>query len=197
VNRQEQDQQMLLVVDEDDAFRGRYVVRGMAHTGHGEHHRAFVCLVLDGSGRVLLQKRRHWLWDDLWDCAAVSHVLHVNGRDESYEEATVRTLDQEMGIRGATPAKVAGFNYFARHPVGDGCENEYCAVMVARYEGEIRPDPERVYDHRWVEAGTLRAEISQQPEAFTPWARLAVETLEQTRQWPPMETEPLSPGGRG
>lgn len=183
-------EQELLLVDEDDQFSGQYVARGDAHTGAGQHHRAFVCLVLDGQGRVLLQRRRHWLWDNLWDLSAVSHPLHLEKGDETYEEAAARAMRSEMGIVGKGIRKLGGFNYFAQHFDGVGCENEYCAILVARHDGQPSPNPEAVYEHRWLPLPDLKNEAEASPEFFTPWARLTVETLVNDGSWPP-------DGGRG
>lgn len=177
------DEQQLLVVDENDRFSGDYVARGAAHRGAGQHHRAFVCMVMDSQGRVLLQLRRHWLWDRLWDLSAVSHVLHLLDHDETYTEAAARALLREMGIAGAPTAQLGGFNYFAQHFDGIGCENEYCAILIARHDGDVRANPESVYEHRWVSLADFRKEVETRPEGYTPWARLTVETLVADRNW--------------
>ena len=177
------DQQQLLLVDEHDQFSGQYVTRGPAHTGAGHHHRAFVCLVIDHGGRVLLQLRQHWLWDRLWDLSAVSHPLHLGGHDETYEEAAARAMQAEMGITGAGIRKLGGFNYFAQHFDGIGCENEYCAILVARSDDEPAANPEAVYEHRWVGLADFKNEVEARPEVFTPWARLTVETLVNDGSW--------------
>jgi isopentenyl-diphosphate delta-isomerase len=178
-------EQQLLLVDEEDRFSGGYVNRGEAHTGAGQHHRAFVCLAIDAHGRVLLQRRKHWLWDDLWDCSAVSHVLHLSDRDETYEEAARRALSVEMTIEAAAIGQHGGFNYFAQHFDGVGCENEYCAILVTRFDGEPRPNADAVYEVRWLSLEDYRQEVQARPDAYTPWARLAVETLVASADWPP------------
>ena len=177
------DQQELLLVDENDQFSGHYVTRGPAHTGAGLHHRAFVCLVVDRAGRVLLQLRRHWLWDRLWDLSAVSHPLHLRDHDETYEEAAARAMEVEMGITGEGIRKLGGFNYFAQHFDGVGCENEYCAILAAQSDGEPTANPDAVYEYRWVALAEFKNEVEASPEVFTPWARLTVETLVNDGSW--------------
>lgn len=181
---QDSDQQ-LLVVDEYDNFSGEYVARGIAHAGQGRPHRAFVCLIVNGAGQTLLQRRKHWLWDDLWDYAAVSHVLHLASRDESYSEAAVRALEREVGIRGVEVRKLSGFSYFAEHPVGGECENEYCAILLGRCDDPVEANPECVYELRWASFEELEHELDVSPGSYTPWARLAVATLLADGLWPP------------
>lgn len=177
--------QNVILVDENDNFLGKYSSRHEAHTGEGLHHRAFGCFLLNKKDEILLQKRKHWLWDGLWDLSAISHVLHIDGHDETYEEATVRALKKEVGIEGVKVEKIGGFNYFAKHekdrslPAGrQGCENEYCAIMFGRYEGAVQPNPEDIYEYKWMDFKEFVKDIKKHPKIYTPWAVLTVETLE-------------------
>ncbi len=179
------DSQQLLLVSGEDEFSGEYVARGAAHVGSGQHHRAFVCLVINRDGRGLLQLRRHWLWDRLWDVSAASHPLRLPDHDETYEEAALRAMRDELGIVGANVRKIGGFNYFVQHSDGIGCENEYCAVLIAQYDGDPAPSITAVYEWRWADLDDFRNEVEASPERFTPWARLAVETLIAQGHWPP------------
>lgn len=170
--------QSVIIVDNDDKFLGKYAPRHKAHTGEGLHHRAFVCFLLNKKGQILLQKRKHWLWDGLWDLTAISHVLHLDGRDETYEKATARALKKEMGIKRVKVEKIGGFNYFAKHEKDDGCENEYCAIMFGRHGGEVSPNPEDVYEYKWMGFKKFVEDTKKHPKLYTPWAVLMVETLE-------------------
>ena len=80
------EEQQLLLVDEKDEFLGQYAPRSACHTGKGLHHRAFAVCLFNKSGQILLQKRKHKLWDNFWDVTAISHPLHLLDRDESYQE---------------------------------------------------------------------------------------------------------------
>lgn len=177
--------QQLLLVDEQDRFIGRYVGRGEAHSGEGAHHRAFVLMVLNTVDEILLQRRKHWLWDNLWDLSAVSHVLHLAEHDESYAEAAARALSAEMDMQIGSVQQMGGFNYFAQHFDGVGCENEYCAILLTQADGEPRPNREAVYEYRWLGLDLFRADVQEHGDSYTPWARLAVETLVAQGDWPP------------
>lgn len=169
---------MVMLVDENDNFLGKYAPRHEAHIEGGLHHRAFVCFVLNKDGEILLQKRKHWLWDGLWDLSAISHPLHINRRDETYQEAASRALKKEMGIEGVGVEKIGGFNYYAKHEKDEGCENEYCAILFGRYDGPVKPDTEDVYESKWMDFEEFVKDIKEQPQIYTPWAVLTVETLE-------------------
>lgn len=167
-----------MLVDENDNFLGKYVLRHKAHTGKGLHHRAFVCFVLNKKREILLHRRKHWLWDGLWDLTAVSHPLHLADHDEYYQEAASRALKKEMGIEGVEVEKLGGFNYYAKHEKDDGCENEYCAILYGRWDGTVKPDKEDVYEYKWMSFANFIRDIKKQPQIYTPWAVLTIEALE-------------------
>lgn len=172
--------EMIILVDEKGRSLKKYVPRHQAHAGQGLLHKAFVCLVMDKNGKVLLHKRKHWLWDGLWDLTAISHPLYINGREETYKEAAKKALKREMGVQGVNLAKVGSFVYFAKHPGDGACENEYCAIMFGRYDGPVVPNPEDVYEYKWMDFKEFVKDAKRHPKLYTPWVVLTVETLEKS-----------------
>lgn len=167
---------MLIVVDEKDNFV-RYAPREECHSGDGIHHRAFVILIFNKDKEILLQKRKHRLWDNYWDLTAASHPLHLNGRNESYEEAAAKCLEREWGISLHTSElkNILAFNYFERY---DGnCENEHCALLIGEYHGEPKPDNEHCYEYKWIRLEDLITRVEKSPENYTPWLLAAVREL--------------------
>lgn len=159
---------MLLLVDEKDNFLGKYAEKEKCHLRQGLHHRAFVVLLENKKGEVLLQKRKHKLWDGYWDLSAISHVLHYSTHDETYEEAAARSLKREMGISAVSLKKVGAFNYFAKY--GKNCENEYCAILLGEYDGKINPNKDVVYEYAWVKREEFIKDVLKQREKkYTPW----------------------------
>lgn len=159
-------EQELLLVDKNDKFLGEYAPKSRCHTGDGLHHRAFTILILNKKREVLLQKRKHKLWDGSWDLTN-SHPLHTKKGDESYKEAAYRCLKREWGVK--IPIKrLFSFNYFAQY--GNFCENEYCAFLVGRCNGKVYPNPEVAYGYKWVALKKLLKDIKINPEIYTPWA---------------------------
>src|SRR3990167_6334316 len=134
--------QKLLLVDKNDNLVGFSDFKS-AHTGRGKRHRAFVTALFDSKGRILLQKRKHKLFDGFWDLTAISHNLRIGGRNESYQEASDRALKKEMGIPSVPVKKIGAINYFARY--GRNCENEYCAILIGSYNGKIKFKGKEVY----------------------------------------------------
>lgn len=163
------DNQILFVVDENDNFI-KYEKRKICHLGTGVHHRAFVVLLENSKGEVLLQKRKHKLWDDFWDTTAISHPLHLETGDESYEAAGNRALKNEMGIPHLELLKIGGFNYYVPH--GKNCENEYCAILTGIYDGDVTPNPEAVYTYKWIPKTDFIRNCMTKKSSYTPWAIL-------------------------
>lgn len=182
MEKKQSSEQMMIVVDKHDRSSGRYVPRSQAHIGKGVHHRAFVCFLLDSKNRILLQKRKHHLWDNLWDLSAVSHILHMPDHNESYREGVLRALKKEMGIEGASTKKIGGFNYYAKHEKDDRCENEYCTIMVGRYNSLIKPNKKEVYDYKWMAFKKFIKDTKINPDLYTPWAKLTIKTLESKKK---------------
>ena len=165
---------IVILVDKNDEKTG-YSDLKSAHSGRGKRHRAFVTALFDSKNRLMLQKRKHKLFNGLWDLTAISHNLRINGRNESYQEASDRALKKEMGIQSVTVKKIGAFNYFARD--GANCENEYCAILVGKYDGEIRPNTKEVSGAKIVSFEDFKKEIIKNPKKFTPWAKIAAEIL--------------------
>lgn len=168
--------QTLILVDDNDTFLG-YEDRTVCHAGKGKKHRAFVTLLIDKDGKVLLQKRKHILFDNLWDFTVISHNLHLSDHDESYQEASDRSLRREMGIPPVTIKNLGGFSYFA--PQDDLCENEYCVVLVGHYDSDYVPNLGCVYEAKKMPLGDFIVDVKANPSLYTPWTVLAMPLLEE------------------
>src|SRR3990172_1855818 len=142
--------QVILACDENGAFAGEYIPKEEGHTGGGKRHLAIAVLLYNSRGEVLLQRRKHRVFGDVWDLTGATHPLHRDdGTDETLEVATARCLQREYGIEDVAVRMVGAFNYFARY--GALCENEHCALFVGTYDGEVRLNPEVGYGYCWVD----------------------------------------------
>ncbi len=152
-----------------------YAPRSLCHTGKGRRHRAFVVALYNDRGELLLQRRKHDLFSNMWDLTGASHPLRLKARNESYSEAAARCVRQEFGVGGISFRKIGAFNYFA--PQGNKCENEHCAVIVGKYDGKVKANPKVAYGFRWESLRETLAEIRRKPESFVMWARLGAKVL--------------------
>ncbi len=171
-------EQQLILVDRNDKILG-YAPRNICHTGKGKRHRAFVIALYNSKGQILLQRRKHTLFTNMWDLTGASHPRRLRRRNESYAEAAARCLRDELAIRGISLRKIGAFNYFA--PQGKKCENEHCALLVGKYDGAVRPNPKVAYGFRWASLRTTLQEIRRRPNSFVMWGRLGARLLRSHR----------------
>lgn len=175
------DKQIILACDEEGKFTGEYIPKDVGHTGSGKRHLAIAVLLENSRGGVLLQRRKHKVFDDIWDVTGATHPLHLLEGDESFEEATLRCLKREYDIN---PDKVENlknlgtFNYFASYKDGL-CENEHCAMLVGEYNGEVKVNPEVGYGYKWMDKQEFLKDIEANPTNYSPWAIPGVQILKE------------------
>lgn len=169
--------QIILAVDDSGNFL-RYIPKEEGHKGRGIRHLAITVFIFNSRGEVLLQKRKHKIFDNIWDNTASTHQLHLeNGIDETDEEAALRCLKTEWGIGNVKLKNLGGFNYFEKY--NGLCENEFCKLLVGTYDGEIKLDPEVGYGYRWVSKKDFLNKLEKNPKNFTPWCKAAAKMLKE------------------
>ncbi len=172
--------QIILVSDEKGRFTGEYIPKEVGHTGEGKRHLAITVLLYNKKGEVLLQKRKHQVFDNIWDITGATHPLHKeDGTDETFEEATLRCLKREYGIENVKLNNLGSFNYFAPyHTVqGELCENEHCAMLVGEYNGPLNLNPEVGYEYKWMLKDKFLKDIEKNPTKYSKWAQEGVKIL--------------------
>ncbi len=165
------DEQVILACDANGRFL-EYIPKNKGHEGKGQRHLAITVLLFNKKGQVLLQKRKHKVFDNIWDLTGATHPLHLKDHDESFEEATLRCLKREYGIKNIELKKVGEFSYFAKD--GDKCENECCALLVGKYDGEINLNKEVGYEYKWVDKKDFLKDIKNNPQNYSAWAKEAI-----------------------
>lgn len=172
------EEQTLILVDDSDKILG-YAPRTECHTDNGRRHRAYALALYSKKGEILLQERKHWLWDRVWDLTLASHPLHINGKNETYISSAARRLGEEWGITGVKLRNIGAFNYFEKYR--ESCENEHCALIVGEYNKEPKINPEVAYGFRWIALSALKSEVAANPKKFTPWLIEALAILEKEK----------------
>lgn len=175
-----QPDQTILAVDDQGNFQGEYIPKEVGHTGKGKRHLAITVLLYNNKNQVLLQKRKHKVFDNIWDITGATHPLHnSDGTDETLEQSTWRCLDREYNIKEKIPLKNQGFfDYFAQY--GQVCENEHCAILIGEWNGKIDLNPEVGYDFQWMDKNQFLTDIEKNPDKYSKWALEAVSVLKQT-----------------
>ena len=172
----------IIVVDEDDNVIGEED-KEKCHDGAGILHRAFLAMVFNRSGELLLTRRSmaKRLWPGYWDGTVASHTV----KGEDYEQASRRRLKQEIGLAAYDVQYLFKFRYHMRYK-NVGSENEICAVTVVHGadEGRIAPDRSEISDVRAVTLQDLRNEVMACGADYTPWLKLALGHME--KMGPPL-----------
>lgn len=178
INLTKMDDQVILATDEQGNFTGEYIPKWEGHTGEGKRHLAITVLIYNSKGEVLLQRRKHKVFDDIWDLTGATHPLHLGqGKDETFEEATLRCLKREYDIPKIKLKNWGSFNYFAQY---DGlCENEHCAILTGEYNGPIKLNKEVGYSYKWTNKNQFLKDLEQNSEKYSPWAVEGTKLLRQ------------------
>ena len=178
----------VVLVDEDGTPRGT-APRTSVHTTDTPLHRAFSLYLFDAEGQVLVTRRAlgKATWPGVWTNACCGHPRP----GEELEDAVRRRLGEELGVaveelRVVLPT----FRYRAVDASGV-VEHELCPVLVGRVVGELRPDPDEVAEHAWVDWPDLVAAVRATPRVWSPWAALQVPQLEDAPlRLPPVADRP-------
>ena len=92
---------------------------------------------------------------------------------EEAADCAVRRLREELGITGLVTVFADQVEY--RADVGGGLiEHEVVDIFVAEAPQDlpVSPDPEEVWETRWIDLNDLSREVQDHPERFTPWLRI-------------------------
>lgn len=167
--------QIIIVCDDKGTPTGEYIPKMDGVSGEGIKHLAITVVLYNSEGKILLQKRKHLVFDNLWDLAASTDLSHYEGGDESFLEAAERCLQREYGISDLPLKNLGGFSYFAKD--GAHCENEYDVILTGQYDVEVKMNPEVGYEFKWMDKKEFLKDIEANPQNYTPWAIEGVEIL--------------------
>ena len=163
----------VVLVDEQDRPLGS-APKLAAHENGGRLHRAFSVFIFDSAGRMLLQRRAptKYHFGGLWTNACCSHP----GADCAVADAARARLRHELGF-DVPLRELFSFVYRAEDPASGLTEHEFDHVLVGRYDGKPRPNPDEVDAWEWVDPQQLLADVRQHPDRYTPWFRLVLERV--------------------
>jgi isopentenyl-diphosphate Delta-isomerase len=165
----------IVIVDEHDNLLGEED-KEKCHDGEGILHRAFLAMVFNGKGELLLARRSGTkrLWPGYWDGTVASHII----KGETYEQASKRRLMQELGLETDDINYRFKFHYKIGYK-NIGTENEICAVLTTDgINGSgLHPDSAEISEIRTVGISELMDTIEREEQEYTPWLILAVKHL--------------------
>jgi isopentenyl-diphosphate delta-isomerase len=160
----------------DEAHRpAGTMAKAEVHGADTPLHLAFSVYVFDDAGRFLVTRRAlaKRTWGGVWTNSCCGHP----SPGEPVEHAAARRLAQELSL----PVRdldvvLPDFSYRAVSPEGM-VEHEVCPVLVARADGDPRPDPAEVVEWRWVDWAAYRSVAATTPWLLSPWSVLQVAQL--------------------
>ena len=151
------DNEILEVVDSQDKVTGT-ATRREIHK-HGLLHRAVHIFVFNPADQIYIQRRsiskdRH---PGKLDSSAAGHV----DPGETYEQAAIRELQEELGIR-------AEVKEILRVPASEQTDNEHVVLFKAVTELEPVPDEEEIQWGAFMSREQVTELIQESPEDFVP-----------------------------
>lgn len=140
----------------------------------GLRHKAVSVFVMQDDA-ILLQRRalEKYHTPGLWANTCCTHP-HWG---EAALDCAERRLTQELGISGLYLTHKGQVEY--RAEVGGGMiEHELVDIFTAKASAGLIPvpNPAEVMDTRWQSVTSLRADLAEHPDQFTPWLRIYLDT---------------------
>jgi isopentenyldiphosphate isomerase len=126
--------------------------------------------VANEAGMLLLQQRAPTSYSPVvkWGQSAGGHV----DVGETYAQAAVRELAEEMGVVGVQLRWLAKF--YTEELCGTVVRRRFNVLFGGIYNGPITIDRNEVADYRWVAQDELRAWVRRAPAEFTKSFALAL-----------------------
>lgn len=145
------------IVDDDDHVIGT-APRSECHGNPALIHRVAHVLVVNAKGDMLLQKRSPHkdIQPGKWDTSVGGHL----DLGESYHEAAVREMREELGLAGLP------LTFLYKSKIRNAIESENIATFLTRYDGEIRWNEHEITEVRFWAVDEIDAAIGT--HVFTP-----------------------------
>ncbi len=162
----------IILVDENDNPVGE-ADKLEAHQNGGKLHRAFSIFVFNDKGETMLQKRSAIKYHSAnkWSNTCCSHP-YVG---DTLLGAAHRRLYEEMGFDCPLEEQ---FSFVYKADVGNGLtEWEYDHVIFGKFNGEPHINKDEASDYKWVSLDELKKDVSQNPDAYTPWLRICLDRV--------------------
>ncbi|MEU1898529.1 isopentenyl-diphosphate Delta-isomerase [Nocardiopsis dassonvillei] len=143
---------MLELVDEDGVTIGT-AEKLSAHLPPGRLHRAFSVFLLDGRGRLLLQRRALGKYHSpgVWSNTCCGHPYP----GETPFAAAARRTGEELGAAPALMREAGTVRYNHPDPVSGLVEQEYNHLFVGLVRDDLRPDPAEIAGTAFVDPDGL------------------------------------------
>jgi len=137
------------------------------HNKNTPLHRGFSVFLFNSEGKLLLQQREKSkkTWPLVWSNSVCGHPR----LNETTTTAAERRLEFEIGITDVKIYEVLP-NYRYKAEYMGVVENEFCPVIAAFSDQQIRINKEEVENVRWTSWQEFLDEIKKNPENYSIWS---------------------------
>lgn len=143
----------------------------------GERHIGITIACLDDDERILVQQRRHRIFDKVWSLSGDTHPRRYDARKaENLSQAARRCAQEDLGIVVKSWREALSVSYSARDPRDPRyCENELLRVLAAKHGGPMKMNRNSAYELRWAEfaeiSRDLQTDAKKKPidRKYAPW----------------------------
>lgn len=164
-------------VDEKDTITGK-VERWEAHE-KGILHRAFTVAIFY-QGKVVIQHRKHPVFDDVYDVTVSSHQIYVHDKLQDDLEAVYPTLQREFGISQqdllSPPVYKGNIYYKAPDPKSRYIEHEVCHIYTCEVKNLPQPNLDFAYGSLLASIEELKDKNSSLYSKLAPWVQECLKT---------------------
>src|SRR2546425_4318202 len=131
-----------------DRWRAHRVRDGPDGLVLGEKHVGITIACLDDDGRILVQLRRHRIFDKVWSLSGDTHPRkHDTRKVETLSEAARRCAKEDLGVMIKPWRKTVSLSYSARDPRDPRyCENELLHVLATNNGGGVHVNRKKAYE---------------------------------------------------
>ena len=143
----------------------------------GQKHVGITIACLDEDERILLQLRRHKIFDRVWSLSGDTHPRkYEDGPVETLSQAARRCAKEDLGITVQHWIRTLTISYSAQDPRDPRyCENELLYLLAGRYDGQPHINKKNVYELQSADLQQVvedsRADLKKEPihRKYAPW----------------------------
>lgn len=147
----------LYIVDENDEILG---TKPRHEVTSSDRCRIVLLWVMNDRGEILLVRRAHSkkTFPGLWSYAVTGAVSHP----ETYDEAIIREMEEELGIKGFEPVP----SIKMKRDFNEGKCIGQSYTLTIPHDYKIVPDQEEVAEVKWVDKKTLHKILESEKDTF-------------------------------
>lgn len=156
----------------------------------GQKHVGITIVCVDDDGRIMLQLRRHKIFDKVWSLSGDTHPRKYEGHGvETLPQAARRCAKEDLGMSVKQWVQTLSVSYSAQDPRDPRyCENELLYLLAGRCDGQPHINKRSVYEWHSIDLQHImrdsRADTKKEPldQRYAPWVHalfaLPSETVE-------------------